>query len=163
QQDAGLPVTGLVDVATSDALDAAVQAKTGEAAAKQATQAAAVQTALKLAGYWTGPIDGMWTPQLTAALKDFQTALGVKPTGAVGGFRWKQLHRGGVPTRVDAARRGRHREPGRVGGATQPEQDGPERHPHERVLSIVHRVHGRGGCARRRRRATAADGVMGRV
>ena len=30
-----------------------------------------------------GPIDGQWTPELTAALKEFQKALGVKPTGVV--------------------------------------------------------------------------------
>ena len=38
---------------------------------------------LKVAGYWTGPIDGEWTPELTDALKEFQTALGVPPSGAV--------------------------------------------------------------------------------
>jgi peptidoglycan hydrolase-like protein with peptidoglycan-binding domain len=42
-----------------------------------------VQTVLSLAGYWNGPIDGNWTPELTAALKKFQTDLGVQPTGAV--------------------------------------------------------------------------------
>jgi peptidoglycan hydrolase-like protein with peptidoglycan-binding domain len=47
------------------------------------TQTAAVQTVLKLTGYWTGPIDGKWTQELTDALKAFQTALGVEPTGAV--------------------------------------------------------------------------------
>jgi peptidoglycan hydrolase-like protein with peptidoglycan-binding domain len=38
---------------------------------------------LKLTGYWTGPIDGKWTPELTDALKQFQTALGVPPSGSV--------------------------------------------------------------------------------
>ena len=42
-----------------------------------------MQTVLKLTGYWTGPIDGNWTQELTDALKKFQTALGVPPTGAV--------------------------------------------------------------------------------
>jgi peptidoglycan hydrolase-like protein with peptidoglycan-binding domain len=78
-----LPTTGWVDQATAAALDAAVTAKAG-AAAKQATiETSAVQTTLKLAGYWTGPIDGNWTPELTDALKSFQTALGVPPTGAL--------------------------------------------------------------------------------
>ena len=36
-----------------------------------------------LAGYWTGPIDGNWTPELTAPLKKFQTSLGVPATGQV--------------------------------------------------------------------------------
>ena len=44
---------------------------------------AAVQQTLKLAGYWDGPVDGEWTPALTEALKEFQTALGVKPSGEV--------------------------------------------------------------------------------
>jgi predicted lipoprotein with Yx(FWY)xxD motif len=42
-----------------------------------------LQTILSLAGYWEGPIDGVWTDELTQALMDFQTALGVEPTGAV--------------------------------------------------------------------------------
>jgi len=44
---------------------------------------AAVQQTLKLAGYWDGPVDGAWTPALSAALREFQTELGVEPTGAV--------------------------------------------------------------------------------
>jgi peptidoglycan hydrolase-like protein with peptidoglycan-binding domain len=83
QKSAGLPVTGLVDQATSAALDAAVAAKGGAAASQIAAQTAAVQSTLKLAGYWTGPVDGKWTPELTDALKRFQTALGVPATGAV--------------------------------------------------------------------------------
>jgi len=83
QKDSALPVTGLVDQATSVALDAAVEAAGGAAAANASTQATAVQTTLKLAGYWDGPIDGNWTPELTDALKKFQTDLGVEPTGAV--------------------------------------------------------------------------------
>ncbi len=83
QKDAGLPVTGLVDQATSKALDAGVREAEGAAAAEASTQTTAVQTALTLAGYWTGPIDGNWTPELTTALQRFQADLGVKPTGAV--------------------------------------------------------------------------------
>ena len=47
------------------------------------THTASVQTVLTLTGYWTGPIDGVWTEELTAALQAFQTALGVEPTGEV--------------------------------------------------------------------------------
>jgi peptidoglycan hydrolase-like protein with peptidoglycan-binding domain len=79
----GLPATGWVDQATAAALDAAVLAKGGTAASQAIAQTAAVQSTLKLAGYWTGPIDGHWTPELTDALKKFQTALGVPATGAV--------------------------------------------------------------------------------
>ena len=44
---------------------------------------AALQSALKLAGYWSGPIDGSWTDALTAALASFQTELGVPASGVV--------------------------------------------------------------------------------
>ena len=83
QKDAGLPVTGLVDRATSAALDDAVAQKGGEAATEDLIEATSVQTTLKLAGYWPGAIDGEWTPELTDALREFQTALGVEPTGVV--------------------------------------------------------------------------------
>ena len=83
QTESDLPVTGLVDQATSAALDAAVQASGGEAAQQALADTAALQATLKLAGYWTGPVDGEWTTELTDALEDFQTALGVSPTGAV--------------------------------------------------------------------------------
>ena len=42
---------------------------------------AAVQTTLKLAGYWPGAVDGEWTPELTEALMAFQEELGVEPSG----------------------------------------------------------------------------------
>jgi peptidoglycan hydrolase-like protein with peptidoglycan-binding domain len=83
QTDNGLPVTGLVDQATAQALDKKLAEVGQQAAAQQQTQTAALQTVLTLTGYWTGPIDGNWTPELTNALKRFQTALGVAPTGVV--------------------------------------------------------------------------------
>jgi peptidoglycan hydrolase-like protein with peptidoglycan-binding domain len=83
QTDSGLPATGYVDQATAAALDAKVGAVNQQNASQAQTEAAAVQTVLKLTGYWSGPIDGKWTPALTDALKAFQTALGVEPTGAV--------------------------------------------------------------------------------
>jgi peptidoglycan hydrolase-like protein with peptidoglycan-binding domain len=83
QTQSDLPVTGLVDAATADALATAADAVGGAAVDAAAAQTAAVQTTLKLAGYWDDPIDGKWSDDLTAALKDFQTALGVEPTGVV--------------------------------------------------------------------------------
>jgi peptidoglycan hydrolase-like protein with peptidoglycan-binding domain len=83
QKAHGLPVTGTVDKATDAALQADLQAKGGAVAQQALASTAAVQQTLKLAGYWTGPVDGNWTPALTEALKSFQTALGVKPTGTV--------------------------------------------------------------------------------
>ena len=83
-QDAhDLPVTGTVDKATADALEADVAAAGGATAQEELVSTTAVQQTLKLAGFWDGPVDGEWTPELTEALEEFQTELGVKPTGTV--------------------------------------------------------------------------------
>ena len=79
----GLPSTGTVDKATADALQDDLAAKGGATAQQEVATTAAVQQTLKLAGFWDGPVDGLWTPALTDALKEFQTELGVKPTGTV--------------------------------------------------------------------------------
>lgn len=83
QTGAGLPVTGFVDEATAVALSEAVAGVSGAATNEAAVHTAAVQSALKLAGYWPGAIDGEWTPELTEALKTLQTDLGTEPTGEV--------------------------------------------------------------------------------
>ncbi len=83
QQAHGLPVTGTVDKATAAALDAELQSKGGAAAQEAVASTAALQQTLHLAGFWDGPIDGTWTPELTDAVQSFQTELGVKPTGTV--------------------------------------------------------------------------------
>ena len=78
-----LPVTGTVDRATALALQAEL-AKQGLAAAGDAlTSTTAVQTTLKLLGLWDGPVDGVWTDELTEAVKELQTKLGVEPTGVI--------------------------------------------------------------------------------
>lgn len=83
QEANGLPTTGTVDKATDAALQATLQAKGGVAAKQAVASTAALQQTLKLAGFWTGPVDGTWTAALTEALESFQTALGVEPTGTV--------------------------------------------------------------------------------
>jgi len=83
QKANGLPVTGAVDKATAAAMQAEQLAQGGVAAQQALTSTAAVQQTLKLAGFWNGPVDGAWTPALTEALMEFQTELGVKPTGNV--------------------------------------------------------------------------------
>ncbi|HTH07025.1 MAG TPA: peptidoglycan-binding domain-containing protein, partial [Ilumatobacteraceae bacterium] len=79
QKDSGLKETGFVDAATSRALEA----KLAEVGQQQALQTAQVQRILTIVGFWDGPVDGVWTDELTQALMDFQTALGVEPTGVV--------------------------------------------------------------------------------
>ncbi len=83
QKAHGLPVTGTVDKATAGGAPGRPAAKGGAAAQEALASTAAVQQTLKLAGFWDGPVDGQWTPALTEALKEFQTELGVKPTGTV--------------------------------------------------------------------------------
>jgi len=79
----GLPVTGTVDKATAEALQQALEAVHGAASQEAVAATAALQQTLKLVGYWDGPVDGVSSPELTAALQSLQVALGVEPTGAV--------------------------------------------------------------------------------
>lgn len=83
QRANGLPVTGTVDKATAEALQAELLALGGVAAQNSVATTAAVQQTLALAGFWDGPVDGTWTPELTEALQAFQIELGVEPTGTV--------------------------------------------------------------------------------
>ncbi|WP_020076806.1 peptidoglycan-binding domain-containing protein [Cryocola sp. 340MFSha3.1] len=83
QTVSGLPVTGTVDKATAAALDATLLALGGAAAQTNTATTAALQQTLKLAGFWSGPVDGVWTPALTESLQAFQAKLGVEATGTV--------------------------------------------------------------------------------
>ncbi|TDN90713.1 peptidoglycan-binding domain-containing protein [Microbacterium sp. BK668] len=83
QKASGLPVTGTVDKATAEALQAALAAAGGAAADASLASTAAIQQTLKLLGFWDGPVDGVWTPELTEAVKACQVELGVEPTGTV--------------------------------------------------------------------------------
>jgi peptidoglycan hydrolase-like protein with peptidoglycan-binding domain len=92
QTDANLPVTGYVDQPTATALGSALLAKGGDVAQLSIAFTAAVQSTLKLAGFWSGPIDGRWTDELTGALKAFQSSLGVEPTGVVDSATLSAVH-----------------------------------------------------------------------
>lgn len=83
QRAHGLPVTGTVDAATIEALQQDLVAAGAAEAQNELATTAAVQQTLSLVGYWDGPIDGVWTEELTAAVMAFQTALGVPATGEV--------------------------------------------------------------------------------
>ena len=72
-----------MDKATADALKAELKALGGEADREEVASTAAVQQTLKLCGFWDGPVDGEWTPELTDAVKAFQKELGVEQTGKV--------------------------------------------------------------------------------
>jgi hypothetical protein len=83
QQSAGLPVTGTVDKATAEALESSLDAVGDDATQETIASTAAAQQTLALAGYWDGPVDGEWTPELTESLKTLQMDLGIPPTGEV--------------------------------------------------------------------------------
>lgn len=83
QKASGLPQTGAMDKATAAALQAELVATGNVQTQEELAATAALQQTLALAGYWDGPIDGQWTDELTDALKQFQTDLGVEPTGEV--------------------------------------------------------------------------------
>jgi murein L,D-transpeptidase YcbB/YkuD len=83
QEANGLPVTGTIDKATADALQAQLETLAGADAQGTVAATAAVQQTLKLVGFWDGPVDGVWTPELTEALVELQIELGVEPTGTV--------------------------------------------------------------------------------
>ena len=74
---------GSSTAATTAALDAKLAELGAQEEAAAMTETAAVQAVLTAASFWSGPIDGQWTDELTQALMAFQTALGVPPTGAV--------------------------------------------------------------------------------
>ena len=83
QEANGLPATGTVDKATAAALQAELLALGGAATQEALATTAAIQQTLKLVGFWDGPVDGTWSPELTEAVIAFQTELGVEPTGVV--------------------------------------------------------------------------------
>jgi peptidoglycan hydrolase-like protein with peptidoglycan-binding domain len=83
QKANGLPQTGTLDKASEKALRTELAAKGGLVAQEQSASTAALQQTLRLAGYWDGPVDGVWTDALTTALETFQKDLGVKVTGTV--------------------------------------------------------------------------------
>ena len=81
QKEHDLPVTGTVDKATAQALQSELATLGGEAEKEAIATTAAVQQTLKLAGYWTGAVDGVWTDELTAAIESLQADLDVQQTG----------------------------------------------------------------------------------
>ena len=74
QRQAGLPVTGLLDRASQAALADLL-------AGQKSAQVSALQGLLTALGYWTEPIDGIWSDDVANALAKLQVGLGLEPTG----------------------------------------------------------------------------------
>jgi branched-chain amino acid transport system substrate-binding protein len=73
----------LVNVSNTDVDIAALQRQ--QAAYASAALNTRVQQALRFLGFYNGPIDGLESPELTAAIAAFQTSVGLEPTGVVDG------------------------------------------------------------------------------
>jgi branched-chain amino acid transport system substrate-binding protein len=79
QTSVGLPPTGIWDAAT----DAAMREALGEQAAALTQSTMEVQQLLTELGFYTGPIDGIWSQEVTDAVKALQRELGVPETGII--------------------------------------------------------------------------------
>ena len=79
QTSVGLPPTGIFDAAT----DAALRAALGPYGEVLAAATADIQRLMTDLGFYTGPIDGVWTDELTEAIQALQTELGVPQTGVL--------------------------------------------------------------------------------
>jgi peptidoglycan hydrolase-like protein with peptidoglycan-binding domain len=76
QADHGLPVTGLPDRATAAAL-------AEELENQELAQVAALQSMLAAAGFYTGPVDGIWSTEVSDAVAAFQAEQDLDPTGEI--------------------------------------------------------------------------------
>ena len=83
QKDAGLEQTGAMNMETAQALRDEMIKHDLSSATDEIASTAVLQQLLAILGYWDEPVDGIWTEELTAALKEFQKDLGVDPTGEV--------------------------------------------------------------------------------
>ena len=59
---------------------------------------AKIQTALQLAGFSPGPIDGVYGSKTRTAVQSFQSAHGLVIDGIVGSLTWRKLLSGAAPT-----------------------------------------------------------------
>jgi branched-chain amino acid transport system substrate-binding protein len=92
QESVGLPPTGVYDAAT----DVALRAALGEFSDLLTTSTADLQTLLTELGYYEGPIDGIWSADLTDAMKALQRDLGVPETGILDAATVRAAYEQGV-------------------------------------------------------------------
>ncbi len=79
QASVGLPPTGVFDEAT----DAALRAALGPYAELLLATTEDIQRLLTDLGFYDGPIDGVWTNEVTEAIRALQRELGVPETGVI--------------------------------------------------------------------------------
>ncbi len=94
QASVGLPPTGVYDAAT----DAALRAALGSYADLLNSSTMELQILLTELGFYTGPIDGIWNPELTEAVKALQRELGVPETGILDAATIQAAYEAGITT-----------------------------------------------------------------
>ncbi len=92
QASVGLPATGVFDAATDEALRAAL----GEYSTLLSTTTTDLQILLTSLGYYSGPIDGIWSAELTASIRALQRDLGVPETGVLDAATIRAIYEQGV-------------------------------------------------------------------
>ena len=97
QTSVGLPPTGVYDAAT----DAALRAALGPYAALLSSTTTGIQELMTTLGFYTGPIDGVWSPELTASIKALQKELGVPETGVLDAATLEAVYARGLAQRRD--------------------------------------------------------------
>jgi branched-chain amino acid transport system substrate-binding protein len=91
QTSVGLPPTGIFDEAT----DAALRAALGEYADLLSATTADIQRLMTDLGFYDGPIDGVWTEELTQAIQALQAELGVPQTGVLDAATLRAIYAAG--------------------------------------------------------------------
>ena len=127
QTSVGLPPTGIWDAAT----DAAMRQALGDQADALMQSTMEVQILLTELGFYTGPIDGIWTQELTDSVKALQRELGVPETGVIDTATLQAIYLRGVESGT-AGHHGPTRHDGPAGHDGAACDDGsarPLRHP----------------------------------
>ncbi len=94
QASVGLPPTGVYDAAT----DAALRAALGEFSDLFNSSTRDLQVLLTDLGFYSGPIDGIWSPELTEAVRALQRELGVPETGVIDAATVQAIYERGIAT-----------------------------------------------------------------
>jgi peptidoglycan hydrolase-like protein with peptidoglycan-binding domain len=94
QADLGVPVTGVYDEAT----DAALRARHGDITALLGDSVAGIQQVLTDLGFYTGPIDGVYSAETVEAIRGLQRELGVPETGILDAATLRAAYERGLTT-----------------------------------------------------------------
>lgn len=94
QASVGLPATGIFDAATEAALRSAL----GDYSTLFSESTLGIQQLLTDLGFYTGPLDGIWSAEVTTAVRALQTELGVPTTGVIDAATIRAAYERGILT-----------------------------------------------------------------